>query len=565
MLQQVHDRAGSPDGKIGARTAPSSRSGAEIVPKSLRIRGAEVDLARGTVRAPDGTVTELRRQSVAVLRSLSARRGETVDKDALHEAVWGGVAVTDDSLVQCIGDIRRALGPAREALRTVQRQGYRLEPEPTAAPAPPARGWRLLAIAGAVVLAMAVLLASGLGRAPRSAATGPVVAVLPFENRSGGARWDRLANGVTEEVIGDLGGYPWIFVYAAATGARQAGATPEEVHAALGVDYVVTGSVQAEGDRVRVAAALADAESGRLSWARSWDGPADDLLALQAAAADAMAAELAATYTGAIATAGKARANAKPTTSLAAYDLYLLGVEHKHRFTEPDLRLAKRYYLQSAALDPGFARTWVGLSIVDGFLTASATSANEVAALMAEQRGYVERAVAIDPDDPMVLLEQSRMLAIDGDRGAAERAIRRAVVLAPNDADVLAIAAWSGPERAPLAREAVAWADRAIALNPERPAWYMAAKGQALFAAGEDAAAIAALAEGPEDFVDGWVMRAVAEAALGDSSAAAEAAARVRRLVPDFSLDVYLAGWPWEPGLRNRLRAGARAAGLDGA
>jgi TolB-like protein len=98
---------------------------------------------------------------------------------------------------------------------------------------------------------------------------------------------------VTDEVIADLGRNDWIAVFASATSARQAGATPQEVHAALGVDYVLTGTVQAEGERVRVSAALADASSGRQVWAESWEGGSDDLLALQVAASRALVGELA--------------------------------------------------------------------------------------------------------------------------------------------------------------------------------------------------------------------------------------------------------------------------------
>jgi DNA-binding winged helix-turn-helix (wHTH) protein len=92
----------------------------------IRVGAAQVDLADGRVRAPDGTEIELRPQSAAVLRALAARRGETVSKDMLFDEVWGNIAVTEDSLVQCIGDIRRTLGPARDAVQTVAKRGYRL-------------------------------------------------------------------------------------------------------------------------------------------------------------------------------------------------------------------------------------------------------------------------------------------------------------------------------------------------------------------------------------------------------------------------------------------------------
>lgn len=551
-----------------ANGAPPSRNRAEIVPKSalLRIGTAEADLARGTVRAPDGTVTELRRQSAGVLRFLAAHRGTNVGRDALHAAVWGHVAVTDDSLVQCIGDIRRALGSARDALRTVPREGYRLETGPPPAErTAPRKGWRPLAAASAALVVVAGLLALALATSspPPEPAGAPVVAVLPFANGTGGDRWDRLAQGVTEEVIADLGRNDWIFVYAAAATRPYAGATPQALGTALAADVVVTGSVQAEGKRVRISAALADAGSGRQVWAESREGPADDLLALQTSAAEALVAELAGGYTGAIARAGRARAHDK-TGSLAAYDLYLLGTEHKHRFTRADMALARDYYRRAVALDPGFARAWVGLAIAEGFLYGYAMTGDEAAEHDANQRVAVERAMAADPDDPAVLLESSRLFAMQGDLVAAERAIRQAVERAPNDADILAVASWSAPERSPITTEAIAWADRALALNPTRPDWYLAAKGEAMYAAGDDAGAIAVLRQGPKDYLDGWLMIAGAAAALGDEATVREATGEVHRISPDFDLDRYFDGWPWEPTFRDRFRAGVLRAGLGG-
>lgn len=414
-----------------------------------------------------------------------------------------------------------------------------------------------------MIVLLAALLAWGLSAfdTRQTGAKGPVVAVLPFANGSGGARWDRLAQGVTDKVIADLGRNAWIAVFASATSAKQAGATPQEVHAALGADYVVTGSVQAEGDRVRVSAALADALNGRQVWAESWEGRSDDLLALQISASEALVGELAGSYTGALARAGRQRAHAK-TTNLDAYDLYLLGSEHKHRFTEADLREAERDFLQATNLDPSFAKAWVGLAIAEGFLSPYAKSDAEVAALQARQRLAIERAMAADPNDPQVLLEASRLDAINGNLDAAAAHIRRAVEVAPNDADVLAVAAWAAPERSTLAREAVAWADRALALNPERPDWYMAAKGEALLAARDYALAIEALRKGPRDLPDDLVMIAVAAGMLGDKRTAEEAAAQVRRVLPEFDLAMYLDGWPWEPTFRALLLEGAERAGL---
>ena len=161
-----------------------------------------------------------------------------------------------------------------------------------------------------------------------------------------------------------------------------------------------------------------------------------------------------------------------------------------------------------------------------------------------------------------MLIEASRLDASAGDLDAAARKLRRAVERAPNDADVLAIAAWSAVAGAPIATEALAWADRAIALNPERPDWYMFSKAQASFATGDDAAAVAALKDAPKDSLDSWLTMAAAAANLGDREQAAAAAAEVRRIAPDFNLAFYFDGWPYEPGFRARFLDAATRAGL---
>jgi TolB-like protein/DNA-binding winged helix-turn-helix (wHTH) protein len=521
--------------------------------------GAVIDLAEGRVTAPDGAVTELRRQSADVLRLLAARAGHTVPKCEILDAVWGDIAVTEDSLVQCVAEIRRALGGARDRLHTAHRSGYRLDLDAAA----PLRARAPLRLAAALAVAAIVALAIWQLR-DRPAPAGsphPVVAVLPFENLAGGDRWDRLARGITEEVIADLATNPWLFVLADATTRPHAGATPQAVGAALGVRHVVTGALQADGGRVRIAAALADPDSGRQVWARQWEGPADDLLVLQAAAAEALVGELAGHWSGAIALADRARAHAASTASLDAYDLYLLGIEHKHRMTPRDFELAEDYLLRAVAIDPHFAKAWVGLGIVMGFMASSTTDERQVAELNSRLRDYTARAVEADPNDPSVLLQAGWVAALDGDLEAADRAIRRAVEQAPNDADILAVAAWEGAGQAGIYADARAWADRAFALNPAAPGWYLMPKGTAAFGEGDYEAAVEAFRAAPPDFAERAFFLAAAHGMLGDADAARAAAEELRAMLPDFNLDLYVQTWP-EPGLQQRLRDGAIRAGL---
>jgi TolB-like protein len=532
----------------------------------LRTGGATIDLAEGRVTAPDGTVTELRRQSADVLRLLAAHAGHTVPKSEILDVVWGDIAVTEDSLVQCVTEIRRALGTARDQLHTAHRSGYRLDLDT----APAARGgFPLRLLAACAALLCAALVALAIRQHLQTPAVspgfeGPVVAVLPFQNLAGGDRWDRLARGVTEDVIADLATNPWLFVLADATTRPHAGATPQAVGAALGADHVVTGTLQADGGRVRIAAALADPGSGRQVWARQWEGPADDLLVLQTAAAEALVGELAGHWSGAIALADRARAHRQKTDSLDAYDLYLLGIEHKHRMTRPDFDLAEDYLLRAVAIDPSFAKAWVGLSIVMGFKTNFATDEAAVAELLDRLRGYTAHAVEADPDDPSTLLEVARLAAMDGDLDAGARAIRRAVERAPNDADILAVAAWMGPGYGGIYADADAWADRALALNPAAPGWYMLAKGTAAFSAGDYPAAIAAMRAAPPDFPERLLFIAAAAALQGDAGAATTAARDLNRILPDFSFATWMTGSGYHPDgdFQERLQKGATRAGI---
>jgi DNA-binding winged helix-turn-helix (wHTH) protein len=97
------------------------------LPRKVVVNGFEVDLESHMLRRPDGSVVPVRPQAFATLRYLIANANRLVSKTELHEAVWLGAAVTDDSLVQCVHSIRQALGDDdRDLLQTVSRRGYRL-------------------------------------------------------------------------------------------------------------------------------------------------------------------------------------------------------------------------------------------------------------------------------------------------------------------------------------------------------------------------------------------------------------------------------------------------------
>ena len=208
------------------------------------------DLKGETLHLRNGDAIALRPQAFAVLRHLVENANRLVSKAELLEAVWGAAAVTDDSLVQCIHEIRRALGDDRHAvLATVSRRGYRLSLE----------------------------------RDDESALSGPSIAVLPFANMSGDEPHDYFADGLVQDIITNLSKIPGLFVIArnSSFGFRGKETDARTIAAELGVRYLLQGSVRQSAGRLRINAQLVDGASAAHVWADRFEGAATDVFDLQ--------------------------------------------------------------------------------------------------------------------------------------------------------------------------------------------------------------------------------------------------------------------------------------------
>ena len=298
----------------------------------ITINGVTIDFDAGLPRDATGVEVPLRAQSFAVLRELARSAGRVVSKDALMVAVWQGVAVTDDSLVQCIGDIRRALhDEAQAVLRTVPRRGYRLD-----LPSPPAqaRSWRV-AIFAFPLLALAALLAvvaTFAFRTPEAPVDrSPSIAVLPFDDMSAGGGYAYLGEGVAEDIIAMLARSADVRVVARYSSFVYGG-TPVDIRKIgvdLGVGYVLEGSVRRDGDKLRIVAQLNDARTGEHVWAERFDEAGADPMKLM----DAVSGKIIGALTG---ERGELRSElfrtawARNATALDEYDYYLRGVDLMH-------------------------------------------------------------------------------------------------------------------------------------------------------------------------------------------------------------------------------------------
>jgi adenylate cyclase len=306
---------------------------------SYRFGGFALDPARGILLRPDGAEVGLRPKSAEVLRHLARNPGRVVSRDELMEAVWLGVIVTDDSITQCVAEIRRVLSDeGAPLLRTLPKRGYLLAAEvtrgeplplpaaaslalattavvatsPIPAPGPggaltPAmRPWRASLAAGGAVAAVALVGVAGWwglhSRAPRpatslaapsnAAPTAPAaeaamgaapvrrlsMVVLPFANRDGDPEQEHLADGITQELTATFGRASGFLVIGRGAASTYKGRAVDvrQVGRELGVRYALDGSVRRHGEQVSVEVQLHDTANGALLWSDRFDLPRGD-------------------------------------------------------------------------------------------------------------------------------------------------------------------------------------------------------------------------------------------------------------------------------------------------
>jgi adenylate cyclase len=391
----------------------------------------------------------------------------------------------------------------------------------------------------------------------------PSIAVLPFVNMSDDSGQEHFADGITEDIITDLSRLPNLFVIARNSSFTYKGKSVkvQQVAEELGVRYVLEGSIQKTEDQVRVTVQLVDAISGYHVWAERYDRTLNDIFVVQDEITQNVAASLVG-YGGRLTKAQLETAKRKPPGSLQAYDNYLLGSYHKHRFTKEDIAKARQYYERAIQLDPGLARAYLGLAWThqhDVWLGWSESPETSLAAFKVN----AQKAVELDELDgeAHLALGQAFFLEGDIDHGTAE--YDRALALGPNNADVLAILGWNLPQTLGQSEKAVELIKRAMRLNPHYPDWYRHALGYAEYHVGryEDAARVLRTVENPT--VETALYLAMSTAQLGQNEAAAKAAQEVLRLYPEFSAQRYMQNGGYrDPVAKSELLEGARKAGL---
>lgn len=427
----------------------------------------------------------LERIPLELLIVLAKRNGELVTREEILESVWGKDVFVDadNSINTAIRKIRAALKEDTENpqfILTVPGKGYRFIARVLAEESPVdpdsadlARShrhnrvkWIVLSAVGLALVVFSVFkLPQSLRNAKSEDQRKVTLAVLPFVNLSGDSQQEFFADGITEEVITQLGELdpPRLGVIARTSSMQYKSAHKDTAQIAheLGVGYLLEGSVLRERNRIRIAAQLIETSDQTQVWAGEFEGQESDVLKLQSDLALAISSKIALT----LPPLKRAKLTEPRPVNAEAYQAYLLGQQGLDSRTRQGALRSITEFQRSIELDPNYAPPYAGLATTYSLASVLGVMSSLEAMPKAKQAALR----AIDLDDSLAAghTELAFVLAhYDFDWPSAEREFRRALELNPNDASAHLF--YSNSFLSPMGRheEAIAEMRKAIELDP---------------------------------------------------------------------------------------------------
>jgi TolB-like protein len=403
----------------------------------------EIDYPSACLRRA-GTPLQLRPKSFDVLAYLSRNRGRLVSKTELIDHVWGHVAVTENSLVQCIKDIRQVLnGNGEFEIKTVPKRGYVFE--------------------GVLAEAASRANEANAGEFP-ALPDRPSIAVLPFENLSEEPDQEHFADGVTEDLITGLSRIKWLFVIARNSTFiyKHRPADVSAIGRELGVRYLLRGSIRRAAKRLRISAQLIEAQNGLHHWAEQYDRELGDIFAIQ----DEIARNVVGAIEPFVLAAEGTRAFARSAPDLGAWELVARAQTHVWRLNREDSRAAIDALRRAVDSYPNYepARSLLGFCLVfaahNGWIGRNDG--------MKAGREHTLRAIELDHWTTWGQIALGYLRMMERRTAEAIAAFEAAVRLNPNSAAAHCYLS-HGCAFAGRDREAIGNAETAIRLSPMDP------------------------------------------------------------------------------------------------
>jgi adenylate cyclase len=388
----------------------------------------------------------------------------------------------------------------------------------------------------------------------------PSIAVLPFDNMSGASEDIYFADGIAEDIITELSRYPDLFIVARNSSFTFRGKAVRvgDVARALGVRYVLEGSVRRAGHRVRINAQLIDAVNGNHLWAQRYDRDLEDLFSVQ----DEVTHSIVAVLPERVQAAAFEMASRKTSNSLDAYDHLLRGKYYHHLETPEANDEAESHFDRSIKLDPRFASAyaWKACTLGQAWNNEFRPRTPEHFQRMVQ---LVERAASLDENDTECHRIMCRIALIQAKFAKSEYHLERALALNPNDPRLVVqrginLTFLGDPEAA------IPWIEKAMRLDPFSAHRYYLDLVRALFMAGRPGEAVAVLERATREHWEHYVWAAASNAAQNDEAAAHDAAAQAIALRPQLSIASYVDGrFKWKRSAdKARLRDALARAGV---
>ena len=406
-----------------------------------------------------GTRVPLTPKAFETLLALVLNAGHILEKDDLLKRVWPDTFVEEGTLARNISTLRKAMGDDPEGktyIETIPRRGYSFvapvrrvvdegfgsssataaEPDALAGPSPQtllSRRWLLVV----VVLALLLVGAYAFWRRsspPRELSTKRItLAVLPFENLSGEPAEQFFADGFSEELITQLGALEpsRLGVIGRTSAMHYQGTTKDvrEIGRELGAEYILTGSVRREVDRVRITARLIRAEDRTSQWAKDYDRKVSDIIALQNEVAGAIAREISLK----LSPEENARLVAARPVDPIAYESYLKGRYFWNKRTSSSYVKAIQYFNDAILRDPKYAEAYTGLA--DAYALLGSLANAELPREVAMPKAKAAALTALELDDSLAEAHTSlafEEMQYEWDWPGAQHEFQRALALNPN-------------------------------------------------------------------------------------------------------------------------------------
>ena len=391
----------------------------------------------------------------------------------------------------------------------------------------------------------------------------PSIAVLPFVNLSGDKQQEYFSDGMASDLTTDLSKFSRLIVAANTTAAKYKGKAIDikEVGRKLGVAYILEGSVQKAGGRIRVNAQLIETTNGSHLWAERFDRELKDVFAIQDEIIENIVRRLALK----IDEAEYQRILQKAKPDLAAYDLVQQAWYQHFKRTRESSKVARELFQKAIELDPNYAEAYVGLA-QERMRAAVLTWTHFPVKALEQAYGYAKKALEIDPSNAQAHTAMGYIYMRAGEYDLAVGELQRAIELNPNDWRshrwLGAVALYSG-----RTDEALQWYETSMRYDPYISSGLLMNVGIGNYLKGDYDTAMNWLEQCTArwaNFLGCHIVLAATYAQVDRMEDAAVEVAEIDRLAPFFEVDIYGSAYH-NPQDRAKIVAGLEKAGLQSA